>query len=151
MTRRMVAMILFLHGPRPLLVSGAPIPTEEGERIPLQKAPGLDATIDDTAFAARAGMASFLRAPLGLLHSVWFLVPILAWVGVVLAFRKDPRATVLWLIVPLYYLIFESPFLYEWRVAVPMQYFLLAFAGVSLSALTKIARSRTKTSDLQAD
>ena len=46
-----------------------------------------------------------------------------------MSLRDAPRVAIFWLIVPLYYLVFESPFLYEWRVAVPMQYFLLPFAA----------------------
>ena len=57
------------------------------------------------------------------------------WIGIILSIRDTPRATLFWLIVPLYYLVFESPFLYEWRVAVPMQYFLLPFAARTLADL----------------
>jgi hypothetical protein len=93
----------------------------------------VDVAIDEGRFAATAGMASFLRAPLRLIHQGWFLVPLLILIGVVWSLRQAPAPTVLWLIVPLYYLVFESPFLYEWRVAVPMQYFLLPFAAKTLA------------------
>ena len=129
MLRRMGMMLLFTDGPKGLLPSGAVVKAADSERVPLRPMPGLDAAVDEAEFAEKAGLASLLRAPLRALHRAWFVVPILAWIGIVLSLRDAPRATVLWLIVPLYYLVFESPFLYEWRVAVPMQYFLLPFAG----------------------
>ena len=132
MVRRMGMMLAFIDGPRPLMPSGVVVKGVESERVPLLPVPGLDAVIDDAALSRKAGVASFLRAPLRLVHQVWFVFPVLAWIGIVLALRESPAVTVLWLIVPLYYLIFESPFLYEWRVAVPMQYFLLPFAGKAL-------------------
>ena len=98
--------------------------------------------IDEAAFAGKAGAASFLRAPLRLVHQAWFVVPVLAWIGVFLSLREARSPTVFWLIVPVYYLVFESPFLYEWRVAVPMQYFLLPFAAKTLADLFSKATRR---------
>lgn len=135
MLRRMGMMLAFTDGPRGLLPAGAVVKALDSERVPLRPMPGLDAPIDEAAFADKAGSASFLRGPLRLIHQFWFVVPVLAWVGIVLSIRDAPRATLLWLIVPLYYLVFESPFLYEWRVAVPMQYFLLPFAARTLADL----------------
>jgi hypothetical protein len=132
MVRRMGMMLAFTDGPKELLPSGAVVKAPEGERVPLPPAPGLDARIDEAAFASRAGVADFLRGPLRVLHRVWFVFPVLAWIGIALSLRQAPGPTVLWLIVPFYYLVFESPFLYEWRVAVPMQYFLLPFAAKAL-------------------
>ena len=129
MLKRMGMMLLFTDGPKGLLPTGAVVKAADGERVPLRPMPGLDAPINEAAFADKAGAASFLRGPLRLVHQFWFVVPLLAWIGIVLSLRDRPRATLLWLVVPLYYLVFESPFLYEWRVAVPMQYFLLPFAA----------------------
>ena len=143
MLRRMGMMLLFTDGPKDLRPSGAVMEAVEGERVPLRPMPGLDAAIDEPAFAARAGAASFLRGPLRLIHRAWFVVPVLAWIGIFLSLRDTPRATLLWLVVPLYYLVFESPFLYEWRVAVPMQYFLLPFAGrTAADLLARVTRRR---------
>ncbi len=139
MAGRMASMLLFSDGPRGLLPSGAVVKGLDVERVPLPAVPGLDAPINEGAFAARAGVASYLRGPLRLLHRFWFVVPVLVWIGVVLSIRESPRATVLWLVVPIYYLIFESPFLYEWRVAVPMQYFLLPFAAKALTDLAALS------------
>jgi hypothetical protein len=135
MLRRMGMMLLFTDGPKDLLPAGALVKALDVERVPLRPVSGLDARIDEAAFADKAGMASFLRGPLRLIHRFWFIVPVLAWIGIFLSIRDAPGLTVLWLIVPLYYLLFESPFLYEWRVAVPMQYFMLPFAGRTLADL----------------
>ncbi len=137
MARRMAMMMRFSEGPEALQPAGSVQKVSEADRVPLQASPGLDRPIDEGLFAARAGFASILREPLRLVHRMWFLAPLMVWLGVGLALREAPRVTVFWLIVPLYYLVFESPFLYEWRVAVPMQYFLLPFAG---KAAVDIAR-----------
>ena len=135
MARRMALMILFSDGPKALLPAGAAVENPESEMPPPPAVLGLDAPIDEERFAARAGTASFLRGPLRQIHQIWFVVPVLVWIGVLRSIREAPQATVLWLIVPLYYLIFESPFHYEWRVAVPMQYFLLPLAGKGMAEL----------------
>lgn len=142
MLRRMGMMLAFTDGPRALLPEGAVVKALDSERVPLRPVPGLDAEIDENAFAGKAGAASFLRGPLRLIHQLWFVVPIMAWIGIVLSLRDAPRATLLWLIVPVYYLVFESPFLYEWRVAVPMQYFLLPFAARTMADLLVRASGR---------
>ena len=142
MARRMGMMLAFTDGPPGLLPAGAIVKALDGERVPLRSVPSLDARIDEAAFARKAGAASFLRGPLRLIDKVWFLVPVLAWIGIVLSLRDAPRESVLWLIVPAYYLIFESPFLYEWRVAVPMQYFLLPFAARTMAELVARVRCR---------
>ena len=135
-------MLLFTDGPPPLLPRGVQVATPDREMPPLQPAPEIDVTIDEARFAARAGMASFLRTPLRWVHSVWFLVPILVLLGVIVSMKTAVKATLLWLIVPLYYLVFESPFLYEWRVAVPMQYFLLPFAAKALAEAGSLVSRR---------
>jgi hypothetical protein len=142
MARRMASMLLFSDGPRSLLPSGAVLKQLDLERVPLPPAPEFDVPVDEGKFARTAGMATFLRGPLRLVHRIWFVVPLLAWIGIALSLREAPRPTLLWLIVPLYYLIFESPFLYEWRVAVPMQYFLLPFAGKALADVVRRAGAR---------
>lgn len=142
MLRRMAMMLLFTDGPPPLLPPGAQVATPNREMPPLPRAPEIDVLIDEARFAARAGMAWFLRTPLRWIHEAWFLVPILVLIGVIVSMRTAVKATVLWLIVPLYYLVFESPFLYEWRVAVPMQYFLLPFAARALAEAGHFVSSR---------
>ena len=78
----------------------------------------------------------FLRPP------VWAAQRVLAWItlplllaGTVLLLRRRPRsAGWLWLL-PAYYLFFESFFIYEWRVAVPMHYPVFILAAAALAAL----------------
>lgn len=137
MLRRMAMMLLFTDGPPTLLNAGDVAVIADRELPPLPPAPEFDVKVDEARLAAMAGAGSFLRGPLRLLHGVWFLVPIFVLIGVFLSMRSVPKATILWLIVPLYYLIFESPFLYEWRVAVPMQYFLLPFAAKGLADIVR--------------
>ncbi len=140
MVRRMASMLLFSDGPRDLLPAAAGLERPDLKSVPLPPVPEFDVLVDEGKFAQTAGMASFLRGPLRLVHRGWFVVPLLAWIGIALSLREAPRLTLLWLVVPLYYLIFESPFLYEWRVAVPMQYFLLPFAGKAVDDV--VARRR---------
>ena len=143
MLRRMGMMLLFTDGPKDLLPAGTLVKAAAGERVPLREVPGLDARVNEADFAEKAGAASFLRGPLRAIHRLWFVVPVLAWIGIVLSLRDRAGATLLWLIVPLYYLVFESPFLYEWRVAVPMQYFLLPFAARTMAvALARVTNRR---------
>ncbi|HQZ17373.1 MAG TPA: glycosyltransferase family 39 protein, partial [Vicinamibacteria bacterium] len=66
MLRRMGMMLLFTDGPKDLRPAGTVVKAAESERVPLRAVPGLDAAIDETAFAERAGAASFLRGPLRL-------------------------------------------------------------------------------------
>jgi hypothetical protein len=142
MVRRMGMMLTFVDGPKPLRPMGAPAERNDERVVPLASVPGLDASIDEARFAERVDIGAFLRAPLRVLHGAWFVFPVLSWIGIALSLRHAPRATLLWLIVPLYYLVFESPFLYEWRVAVPMQYFLLPFAAIAMARAVSAVRDR---------
>jgi hypothetical protein len=49
--------------------------------------------------------------------------------GAVVVFRREWRLLAWLATIPVYYFVFESMFLYEWRVAVPMHYHLFALAG----------------------
>lgn len=142
MFRRMGMMMTFADGPGDLKPVGLLSKAAPDERVPLPPAPAFDVNLDEGVFTRRADTAAFLRAPLRLIHRVWLVVPLLAWIGIIMSYRRAPRETLLWLILPFYFLIFESPFLYEWRVAVPMQYFLLPFAGRTLALLSSASARR---------
>lgn len=142
MVRRMGMMLAFVDGPKPLRSAGAPVERNDERVVPLASVPGLDASIDEARFAQRMDVGAFLRAPLRALHQIWFVFPVLSWIGIALSLRQAFRPTLLWMIVPLYYLVFESPFLYEWRVAVPMQYFLLPFAAIAIARVVSAVRDR---------
>jgi hypothetical protein len=49
--------------------------------------------------------------------------------GAATLFRRDWRLLAWLAAIPAYYFVFESMFIYEWRVAVPMHYHLFALAG----------------------
>ena len=135
MVRRMGSMMAYQDGPPALLPQRAIGARATASEVPLQKSAEFDVPVDEVSFAKTADAGWFLRAPLRVLHENWLVVAVLGWIGIILRPRTQSRVTIYWLIVPLYYLIFESPFLYEWRVAVPMQYFLLPFAGLALARL----------------
>jgi hypothetical protein len=59
------------------------------------------------------------------------LLPLVVAGALALAWR-DWRRALLLLAVSLYYLLSESPFIYEWRVVAPMHYGLLCAAAASL-------------------
>ncbi len=58
------------------------------------------------------------------------LLPLVV-IGTVLLALRDWRRALLLLAVPVYYLLSESPFIYEWRVVVPMHYGLFAAAAAA--------------------
>jgi Dolichyl-phosphate-mannose-protein mannosyltransferase len=70
----------------------------------------------------------------------------LAIVGIVALSRRAPRAAGFVAIVPVYYLIFESMFIYEWRVATPMHGYLFLFAAAGGVSLFDLARRRVRPS-----
>ena len=66
-------------------------------------------------------------------------LPLVA-LGIVALARRAPRAAGFVAIVPVYYLIFESMFIYEWRVATPMHGYLFVFAAAGTVSLVDFAR-----------
>jgi len=79
-----------------------------------------------------------LVAPLQRLASA-LLLPLLTLGAILLALR-DWRRALLLLAIPLYYLLSESPFIYEWRVVAPMHYGLFAAAAAAIVAIFAGAR-----------
>jgi hypothetical protein len=64
--------------------------------------------------------------------------------GTLVLVKRQPRgAGWLWLL-PAYYLFFESFFIYEWRVAVPMHYPVFVLAAAGLVALVDAVRKRAR-------
>jgi hypothetical protein len=61
------------------------------------------------------------------------LLPLVV-LGILVLFRRDARRAALLLVIPLYYLLTESFFIFEWRVVTPMHYglFVAAAAGLVL-------------------
>jgi hypothetical protein len=58
--------------------------------------------------------------------------------GAALLLRRDRRLLVWLAAIPVYYFVFESAFIYEWRLATPMHYHLFALAGVGWSFLAVV-------------
>jgi hypothetical protein len=79
---------------------------------------------------------AWTQAPLGLV-----LLPLVV-LGVVLLTLRDWRRAALLLAISFYYLLSESPFIYEWRVVAPMHYGWFAAAAAALVALWELARRR---------
>jgi hypothetical protein len=87
----------------------------------------------DDRFLAVGRASGPLRRLFGLLQTV--LLPVLtplALLGAGILLMVCWRSALVLLSLPLYYLSTESFFLYEWRVAVPMHYAMLACAAVPL-------------------
>jgi hypothetical protein len=90
----------------------------------------------DERFLAPGKRLAFLRPLLRPLQGALLrvLTPLVVLGLVALAFMAW-RESLLLLALPLYFLVTYSPFLYEWRVAVPMHYGLFAAAAVALVLL----------------
>jgi hypothetical protein len=71
------------------------------------------------------------------------LAPLVA-IGAALLALRDWRRAALLLAVPVYYLLSESPFIYEWRVVAPMHYGLFAAAAASPVFAYQLARTRLR-------
>jgi hypothetical protein len=81
------------------------------------------------------------------------LSPLVA-IGAALLALRDWRRAALLLAVPVYYLLSESPFIYEWRVVAPMHYGLFAAAAAATvfvgQRVLSLARQRRGADDRQA-
>jgi 4-amino-4-deoxy-L-arabinose transferase-like glycosyltransferase len=89
----------------------------------------------------QGGVLSLLVRILGMLQSVlrYVALPLMV-VGIVLAFRRDPRLTLFMLSTIVYYLVAGSALHTEYRYGLPMQALLFVFAGVTLSELIGVVR-----------
>jgi hypothetical protein len=109
---------------------------------------GVPATpADEGRFLAPGRLAAPLRPPLAALQPLLgaVLLPLLV-VGTAAIAWRDWRRALLLVSVSLYYLLLESPFIYEWRVVAPMHYGLLAAASAALvfavERATRLVRGR---------
>ena len=92
-------------------------------------------------FLAAGRGAAPLRPALAVLQRALSLVLLpLVLAGAALLLARDWRRALLLLSVPLYYLLSESPFIYEWRVVAPMHYGLFGAAGAAVAAARALAR-----------
>ena len=106
----------------------------------------------DDRFLVLGRAAGPARKGLGLLQAV--LLPVLtplALLGALILLVVCWRSALVLLSLPLYYLSTESFFLYEWRVAVPMHYAMMACAAVPLAlALEAVRRALRRPAQNQA-
>jgi hypothetical protein len=121
-------------------------------RVPAPAPPALEARLErrseapptplaEAAFLAPGLLASPLRPVVERLQAALCTLALpLALAGALVLARRDWRRALLLLSVSLYYLLSESPFIYEWRVVAPMHYGLLAAAAAAVVALPALAR-----------
>ncbi len=148
MLGRMAAMVDYASGEAPLVNAPGTEPMrvrpafeDEGDdggadrARPIEKRPA-----DDRRLAV--GRAAAVSRPVVRLlqHGLVLVLLPLALVGAALLLIATPRATVLLLAIPLYYLLTESMFLLEWRVVTPMHYGLFAAAAAPVAALFGVLR-----------
>jgi len=132
MLGRIGEMLDYASGEAPLVLREAPAPPpfEGGMR-------GGEATRstprDERRFLAPGRLAAPLRPLVAALQLLLcaMLLPLVVAGALALGWR-DWRRALLLLAVSVYYLLSESPFIYEWRVVAPMHYGLLAAASAAL-------------------
>jgi hypothetical protein len=148
MLGRMADMIDYDAGVAPLVVEAGTRPEQverpdtsafHSDRPP--ELPLLPPRFSDQAAIAPGRWLSWARTPVRAVQAAVnaTLLPLLL-AGAAAVFAFSWRGAVFLLMVPLYYFVFESMFLFEWRVAVPMHYFLFAFAATSWVLAWEAAR-----------
>jgi hypothetical protein len=165
MARRMVAMVSYhsaeaplvarfpgVERPRPIADEGdegsaevdrlAPLRTFEsgGASAPPPRIPDPSALVPGQVLGALRPLVRGLQV-----IAAAATLPLLV-VGLLFLARRAPRAALFVAVVPVYYLIFESMFIYEWRVATPMHGYLFLFAGAGLVSLADLGRRRLRPS-----
>jgi len=137
---RMGRMLEFDSGEAPTVRRRAEPPA--GFERGLRRHENVPATpLDELAFLWPGRAAAPLRPLVGPLQRllVAVLLPLVA-LGAAALFWRDARRALLLLSVSLYYLLSESPFIYEWRVVAPMHYGLLAAAAAALGLAVDLVR-----------
>jgi hypothetical protein len=140
MLGRMGEMLDYGSGEAPSVLRDAPAPPSFERTMPTR--PGVPPTPQDEGrFLAPGRLAALLRPLVAALQPLLcaVLLPLVIAGTIGLAWREWRRALLL-LAVSLYYLLSESPFIYEWRVVAPMHYGLFAAAAATVVALPAIAR-----------
>lgn len=146
MLGRMGEMLHYASGEAPLVLREAPVPPSfEGGMRRREAAPATPR--DEGRFLAPGRLAAPLRPLVAALQPLLcaVLTPLVVAGALALAWR-DWRRSLLLVSVSLYYLLLESPFIYEWRVVAPMHYGLLAAASAALvfafELATRLVRGR---------
>jgi hypothetical protein len=144
MLHRMGEMLSYASGEAPIVARDAPDEvTVTDAPLPRGGAPGTPR--DEARFLWPGRLAAPLRPAVAWLQPLLCaaLLPLVA-IGVVLLLVRDWRRAALLLAVPVYYLLSESPFIYEWRVVAPMHYGLIAAAAAAPVFGWQHARARLR-------
>jgi hypothetical protein len=144
MLHRMGEMLSYASGEAPIVARDAPErPAITGAPLPRGGAP--ETPRDESVFLAPGRLAAPLRPAVAWLQPLLCgaLLPLVV-IGVALVVHRDWRRSALLLAVPVYYLLSESPFIYEWRVVAPMHYGLFAAAAASPVFAYQLARTRLR-------
>jgi hypothetical protein len=138
MLRRMAAMLHYGSGDAPTVaLPGIPARPDRAEDADgASRAHSLDRRPSDDLWLVPGRLASPLRPLVAGLQTVLVhaLLPLVV-LGTVVLVGRDWRRAALILAIPLYYLLSESFFIYEWRVVTPMHYGLLVAAAAGALAL----------------
>jgi hypothetical protein len=127
-------MVDYAAGEAPALLHDAP-------PLPARGSGTGDTGVGPSRWLAPGRAAAPLRPPLAWIQPLLGLALLpLVLVGAALLARQDWRRTALLLSISFYYLLSESPFIYEWRVVAPMHYGLFAAAGGALAAAAESLR-----------
>ena len=139
MLGRMGEMLNYASGEAPFVLREPPALT--GFETSLVRREGAPPTPKgEIRFLAPGRLAAPLRPIVAALQPLLcaVLLPLVVAGAAALAWR-DWRRSLLLLSVSLYYLLLESPFIYEWRVVAPMHYGLLAAAAAALVVCFELA------------
>src|SRR5262245_1113781 len=149
MLRRMADMVDYGAGVAPLVAEAGVLP-EQVERPDTSALhadrpaaePERPPRLSDEACLAPGRLLWFARTPLRAVQAAMnaTLLPLLI-AGVLAIAVFQWRGALFLLMVPLYYFLFESMFLFEWRVAVPMHYGLIALAASACVLAWEAARA----------
>lgn len=138
MLGRMWAMVHYASGEAPTVALEA-LPSrvvggDDGE--PAARRPDPERHPSDARYLAPGRAAAPLRPLVAAAQAV--LLPVLlplVTLGVAVLVRRDARRAALLLAIPVYYLLTESFFIFEWRVVTPMHYGLFVAAATGALAL----------------
>jgi hypothetical protein len=133
MLGRMGEMLNYAAAEAPTVLRVPPAPPEAGPVA--TSASRATARAEAARFLAPGRAAAPFRAPLAVAQAAlsFVLLPLVV-LGIVVLASQDWRRAALLLSISAYYLLSESPFIYEWRVVAPMHYGLFAAAGAAAAA-----------------
>ncbi len=144
MLHRMGEMLSYASGEAPTVARETPEKVTVTD-APLPRGGAPETPRDEARFLLPGRLAAPLRPAVAWLQPLLCaaLLPLVV-IGVALLLVRDWRRAALLLAVPVYYLLSESPFIYEWRVVAPMHYGLFAAAAAVPVVAYQHARTRLR-------